>query len=99
VVRDISEEYQLPEAEIPAAGNAMRAHGANGTDMLDAALGGTLGGNEVRLGERRSGGASVELLDERMMRLEKSIVSVLSILKKIVAAPPGAPAQHMDNQE
>jgi hypothetical protein len=43
--------------------------------------------------------ASVEILDERMMRLEKSIVSVLSILKKIVATPQGAAAQHMDNQE
>ncbi|MDB5905918.1 MAG: ATPase [Massilia sp.] len=31
-------------------------------------------------------------MDERMMRLEKSIVSVLSILKKIVAAPAPAPA-------
>jgi general secretion pathway protein A len=29
------------------------------------------------------------VLDERMMRLEKSIVSVLSILKKIVATPQG----------
>ena len=49
------------------------------------------------MGERRA--ASVEVLDERMMRLEKSIVSVLSILKKIVATPHGAAAQHMDNQE
>ena len=89
VVRDISEEYQLPEAEIPGAARA--GHGAaNGADTLDG---------ELRIGERRAGGASVEVLDERMMRLEKSIVSVLSILKKIVAAPPGAPAQHMDNQE
>ena len=94
VVRDISEEYQLPETEIPGAANGARAAhaGANGADLLGA-------GEELRLGERRTGGASVEVLDERMMRLEKSIVSVLSILKKIVAAPPGAPAQHMDNQE
>jgi hypothetical protein len=28
-------------------------------------------------------------LDERMMRLEKSVVSVLNILKKIVATPAG----------
>lgn len=33
-------------------------------------------------------------MDERMMRLEKSIVSVLSILKKIVATPAPAPVQH-----
>ena len=57
--------------------------------------------HEVRTVDMRSGDrrASVELLDERMMRLEKSIVSVLSILKKIVATPQGAAAQHMDNQE
>ena len=36
---------------------------------------------------------------ERMMRLEKSIVSVLSILKKIVATPQGAVTHPMDNQE
>jgi putative secretion ATPase (PEP-CTERM system associated) len=49
------------------------------------------------LPERRD---SAEMLDERMMRLEKSIVSVLSILKKIVATPQGAQAaQHVDTQE
>ena len=53
---------------------------------------------DQRVGERRV--ASVEVLDERMMRLEKSIVSVLSILKKIVATPQGAQAaQHVDTQE
>ncbi|MEH6433574.1 XrtA/PEP-CTERM system-associated ATPase [Massilia sp. DD77] len=82
VVRDISEEYQLPDTELPGASGAVG-------DALDG---------ELRLSERRTG-ASVEVLDERMMRLEKSIVSVLSILKKIVAAPPGQAAQHMDNQE
>ncbi len=50
------------------------------------------------LAERRD---SVEVLDERMMRLEKSIVSVLSILKKIVATPQNGVAtnQHVDTQE
>lgn len=40
--------------------------------------------------------ASPAHLDERMMRLEKSVVSVLNILKKIVAAPAGqaAPLNH-----
>jgi general secretion pathway protein A len=55
--------------------------------------------NELHPGERR---ASVEQLDERMMRLEKSIVSVLSILKKIAATPPnaaGAAPHHPDHQE
>jgi putative secretion ATPase (PEP-CTERM system associated) len=81
VVRDISEEFQLPDAvgePDPAALPGERA-------------------TDHRVGDRRA--ASVEILDERMMRLEKSIVSVLSILKKIVATPQGAAAQHMDNQE
>jgi general secretion pathway protein A len=55
--------------------------------------------NELHPGERRT---SVEQLDERMMRLEKSIVSVLSILKKIAATPPnasGAAPHHPDHQE
>ena len=52
---------------------------------------------DQRIGERRA--SSVEVLDERMMRLEKSIVSVLSILKKIVATPQGAVTHPMDNQE
>ena len=38
-------------------------------------------------------------IDERMMRLEKSIVSVLSILKKIVATPAPAPAPARDTSE
>ena len=43
---------------------------------------------------------SAEARQERMMRLEKSIVSVLSILKKIVANPQGVQAaQHVDTQE
>ncbi|MDB5747565.1 MAG: ATPase [Massilia sp.] len=43
---------------------------------------------------------SIEVLDERMMRLEKSVVSVLSILKKIVANPQGVQAaQPVDSQE
>jgi putative secretion ATPase (PEP-CTERM system associated) len=82
VVRDISEEFQLPEAV---------------GEPDPAALPAELRTVEQRSGERRA--ASVEILDERMMRLEKSIVSVLSILKKIVATPQGAAAQHMDNQE
>lgn len=82
VVRDISEEFELPDAV---------------GEPDPAALPGELRTLDQRSGERRA--ASVEILDERMMRLEKSIVSVLSILKKIVATPQGAAAQHMDNQE
>ncbi len=83
VVRDISEEYELPDAM--------------GTPDPAALPAGELRTVDTRTGDRRA--ASVEVLDERMMRLEKSIVSVLSILKKIVATPQGAAAQHMDNQE
>jgi hypothetical protein len=43
----------------------------------------------MREGDRR---ASAEVMDERLMRLEKSVVSVLSILKKIVANPQGIAA-------
>jgi putative secretion ATPase (PEP-CTERM system associated) len=88
VVRDISEEYELPDAVgTPDAGALPQVELRTG---------------DSRTGDRRANsgaGASVEVLDERMMRLEKSIVSVLSILKKIVATPQGAAAQHMDNQE
>ncbi len=83
VVRDISEEYELPEGMGTPDAGALPQDGLRTLDQ--------------RNGERRA--ASVEVLDERMMRLEKSIVSVLSILKKIVATPQGAAAQHMDNQE
>ncbi|MEW7849586.1 XrtA/PEP-CTERM system-associated ATPase [Massilia aurea] len=86
VVRDISEEFDAPDTD----------------DLIDAQAGQkTADGhaNELHPGERR---ASVEQLDERMMRLEKSIVSVLSILKKIAATPPtaaGAAPHHPDHQE
>ena len=38
-------------------------------------------------------------MDERMVRLEKSIVSVLSILKKIVATPPGTAVTTSETRE
>jgi hypothetical protein len=91
VISDISEEFQLPAGQAAAP-------------VVDAMPGSSLGAMnqelrtlDQRAGERRAN--SVEVLDERMMRLEKSIVSVLSILKKIVATPQGAVTQPMDNQE
>jgi len=84
VVRDISDEFQAPEG----LGEPEPA------SMRDTSGQHDLQHGEMR-GERR--GASVEQLDERMMRLEKSIVSVLSILKKIAATPPGAP-RHQDQE-
>jgi general secretion pathway protein A len=96
VISDISEEFQLPAG----AAGASEA-GAPATDALPGAGLGAMNQElrtlDQRAGERRA--ASVEVLDERMMRLEKSIVSVLSILKKIVATPQGAVTQPMDNQE
>lgn len=86
VVRDISEEFQAPDAiGVPDA-------------QLERSL---RAPSDLHGGERRAGGnaSSVEQLDERMMRLEKSIVSVLSILKKIAATPPGQTPHHLDNQD
>jgi hypothetical protein len=93
VISDISEEFQLPEgqaAAVAAAPDTLPGTGLGGLNQELRTL-------DQRVGERRA--SSVEVLDERMMRLEKSIVSVLSILKKIVATPQGAVTQPMDNQE
>jgi general secretion pathway protein A len=80
VIKDIAEEFQVPDAmdaESPAPSHAAMTH-------------------ELAMIERR---ASAELMDERMIRLEKSIVSVLSILKKIVATPQGMAAQPVEHKE
>ena len=86
VVTDITEEFKLPDSGPGSADDA----------VISANLGalGSLGSLDQRAldnaqADRR---ASAELMDERMMRLEKSIVSVLSILKKIVATPGGIAA-------
>lgn len=108
VVKDISEEFEAPDPLTEPAQDTLL--GANGLD-LDAPYKSDphhadlhhdlhpvgLRSLDSRIGERRA--SSVEMLDERMMRLEKSIVSVLSILKKIVATPQGAVTHPMDNQE
>jgi putative secretion ATPase (PEP-CTERM system associated) len=69
VIRDIGEEFQMPDAVAEPS-----------SDTLTTA--------------ERSGGrhASAEVTDERLMRLEKSVVSMLSILKKMVANPQGVAA-------
>ncbi len=94
VIRDINEEYKVPEVMGTPADDAMPVAGASLDGELHA---GGLRTIDQRNGDRRA--SSVEMLDERMMRLEKSIVSVLSILKKIVATPQGAATHHVDNQE
>jgi hypothetical protein len=95
VIRDINDEYSLPDAAGTAAPESMQ-DGASGA-ALGLGLEGGLRTTDLRSGDRRAN--SVEMLDERMMRLEKSIVSVLSILKKIVATPQGAVTHPVDNQE
>ncbi|MDN4053736.1 XrtA-associated ATPase [Massilia sp. YIM B02763] len=92
VIRDINEEYQLPEP-IGTPDPEIAAHAQPDPGFEP----GLRTRDERTGGERRA--SSVEVLDERMMRLEKSIVSVLSILKKIVATPQGAATHHVDNQE
>jgi general secretion pathway protein A len=100
VVKDISEEFDVPDPVgtpapelLPDAASGADLDAGYRTDLHPAGLR-TI---DQRTGERRA--SSVEVLDERMMRLEKSIVSVLSILKKIVATPQGAVTHPMDNQE
>lgn len=93
VVRDIAEEFDAPDVLGTPDADSEFASGADGLHAHDAHHGG------MHQGERRANGATVEQLDERMMRLEKSIVSVLSILKKIAATPPGQTPRHIDNQE
>jgi general secretion pathway protein A len=92
VISDISEEFQAPDGL--AQGLGAQAHGNAGGSYPNGLLADGMG----NMPERR---ASAEVLDERMMRLEKSIVSVLSILKKIVANPPNGvqAAQQVDTQE
>jgi hypothetical protein len=99
VVKDISEEFEVPDAVGTPAPDTLSGFGSESTSdaELDAGYRAGLRTIDQRTGERRA--SSVEVLDERMMRLEKSIVSVLSILKKIVATPQGAVTQPMDNQE
>jgi general secretion pathway protein A len=82
VIRDIDQEFQLP----PTAEGAADAPGAAGQLAVS---------HELGMIERR---ASADMMDERLARLEKSIVSVLSILKKIVATPQGTTTQPVDHQ-
>ena len=83
VIADIAEEFKLPDVGPGSADDADISANLGALQSLDQrAL-------DNAQAERR---VSAEILDERMMRLEKSIVSVLSILKKIVATPGGIAA-------
>jgi hypothetical protein len=82
VVTDIAEEFKLPDSGPGSADDADISANLGALSLDQRAL-------DNAQADRR---ASAELMDERMMRLEKSIVSVLSILKKIVATPGGIAA-------
>ena len=85
VIGDINEEFELP----PAQADSQGAAGDAGAVAASA---------QAPSGDAQSSNIN-PLLDERMMRLEKSVVSVLNILKKIVATPAGANTPLNHNNE
>ena len=85
VIRDIAQEFQPPPADAAAAG-------AEGTDGVNGAMH-AAGGSDMMFGSQYPA-----VLDERMMRVEKSLASVLSILKKIVRSPSSYNI-HQDSNE
>ncbi|TFW30686.1 XrtA/PEP-CTERM system-associated ATPase [Massilia horti] len=87
VIHDIDEEFQLPASVGEPAPGALPA----------ATREAVLRGGELCASESGEGGAGVT--DERLMRLEKSVVSVLSILKKMVSAPQNAAAAETAEEE
>jgi putative secretion ATPase (PEP-CTERM system associated) len=89
VIRDIDEEFQAPVVGVPADDALPAAAREAAMRGGEVRHGGGMIDGDMRVGDRR---ASVEVMDERLMRLEKSVVSVLSILKKIVANPQGIAA-------
>lgn len=83
VIRDINQEFELPVASPDLHSAPSAPAPVQHADVASAAP----------LSE------TSPLLDERMMRLEKSVVSVLNILKKIVATPAGANSPLNHNNE
>lgn len=83
VIRDINQEFELPVAQ-------PELQSAPSTPAIEQHAGAN---SHAPLSE------TSPLLDERMMRLEKSVVSVLNILKKIVATPAGANSPLNHNNE
>ena len=82
VIRDIAEEFALP------AGQAEPAQQAQAQ---------TCAGAGADAAADTVAPVNPAYLDERMMRLEKSVVSVLNILKKIVATPAAGTAPGSNN--
>ena len=83
VIRDIAEEFQAPGSQ-DGAGVLPDLVAPQSLEALDLGLQGVPAGPVAPV--------NPAYLDERMMRLEKSVVSVLNILKKIVATPAGQAA-------
>ena len=86
VIRDINQEFELP---LSAQAQAESAPAASAPAPAAAPA-------------APASAATLEtspLLDERMQRLEKSVISVLNILKKIVATPAGANTPLNHNNE
>jgi general secretion pathway protein A len=91
VIRDINQEFELPlgaQADSQSMASAPPPMAAPAASFAPAAAPVTA----VTL-------AADPVLDERMQRLEKSVVSVLNILKKIVATPAGANTPLNHNNE
>ena len=81
VIRDINQEFELP---LGAQAQAETVHPASAPAPVSAATQAPAAPAAAPVP------ATNPLLDERMQRLEQSVVSVLNILKKIVATPAGA---------
>jgi len=103
VISDIDEEFQAPPPApaapvlAPSVAGLLAQASAEAQDSVHESLHNPLHQSAIN---SAAGAPSVAVnpayIDERMMRLEKSVVSVLNILKKIVAAPanPPAPLNH-----
>jgi general secretion pathway protein A len=83
VIRDINQEFELPPAMADTPSAPLAMAAPEASQAPVAQL----------------TADNSPLLDERMMRLEKSVVSVLNILKKIVATPAGANTPLNHNNE
>jgi hypothetical protein len=92
VIADIAQEFELPTTPADIIQAADAAHPA-----ATAAFAPQAGQSAAP-----APAAAIDtnpLMDERLMRLEKSVVSVLNILKKLVATPAGANTPLNHNNE
>ena len=96
VIADIAQEFELPTTPADIIQAADAANPVN--PVLPASA---QPGVAPVPAVAAAGGVAVAdpLMDERLMRLEKSVVSVLNILKKLVATPAGANTPLNHNNE